>query len=74
MKPYYFSAEALEDIKNMSLVVKTDKGIRNIKSSDDLINEMTVFVNNIIPLADDASVYVIKQGHQARCVKASVIL
>ena len=67
----YFSEIALEDLKNKSICVKTDKGIRNINSEIDLRINNTVYVSNLSP--ENEEVDIIKEGVQARFTPVNII-
>jgi hypothetical protein len=54
---------ALEDLKNNSICIKTNDGIRNIINGEDL-NNLTVYVSNVVPLNDELKI--IKKGKMVR--------
>lgn len=50
---YFGDKIALEELKNHSICVRTDKGIRNIDSEQDALVENLVFVSNIPTIYED---------------------
>jgi hypothetical protein len=61
--------KALEDIENLSLCIKTDEGIRNINSIDDVTHNMTVLVHNLPTINHDSVKFKIKKGEYVRYKK-----
>jgi hypothetical protein len=66
----YQSSVVLETVKNYTICVKTDLGIRPMKSEID-INEKLVYVNQIIP--DSFYDEHIEKGYSVRYIDIQVI-
>lgn len=74
---YFGDKLALEDLKNCSVCVSTDAGIRRIRSEKDLILKNIVYVENILPTNCEhlsESSYVISEGDMVRYRPIYIIL
>jgi hypothetical protein len=61
---------ALEDIRQYSIVVKDEQGLRYIDPGDDITKVETYFVNQVFPIGNDE--LIIQKGRMIRTVRVDL--
>lgn len=73
MLPYRGDFKALEELKNLSVVVRDKNGLRNIKTDNDFIREDLYFIDMIYPIDENYFIRnedrIVKKGECPRCFK-----